>query len=409
MTGHMDRDRATSLMRGQKLDGLLLFTPENFFYATGVSSMLFELYRHPLMSAALVPARPDVAPGIMVNAMNVQPARTSSGTDSVYGYSVFMGNGDVVEEPVAGASAEAPLDPGLPEQYDRVEIVQLLARMLREFGLSRSRIGVEFDFVDVTSFAMLQEANPEVEFVDAGPLMFELRAIKNAAEIDALRKACLLTDAGIRSAVASSAREVHASTIQQAFEDGVWETARGMGIAAGVGRILGAPNLSGVGIPHYSETVGGRGAIVKFDVQVAYARYHSDIGRTYVIEAPTAVQTRVWSAMVEAQQRGREAMRAGTRMCDIFAAATIPMQRAGFVHYQRGHCGHSVGLDACIEEPPFLGPRESRRLEPGMVFAVERPFGVGGVGVFHIEDICLVTKDGCEVLNNLPRDLGVIP
>jgi Xaa-Pro aminopeptidase len=64
-----------------------------------------------------------------------------------------------------------------------------------------------------------------------------------------------------------------------------------------------------------------------------------------------------------------------------------------------------VGLDPKIEEPPFVSGTETRPLCPGMVLAVETPFYVDGVGMLQIEDMCLITDEGCEILGGLPREL----
>jgi Xaa-Pro aminopeptidase len=58
-----------------------------------------------------------------------------------------------------------------------------------------------------------------------------------------------------------------------------------------------------------------------------------------------------------------------------------------------------------IEEPPFISAAEGRPLSPGMVLAVEAPFYCSGIGMFQIEDMCLITHDGHEVLNELPHEL----
>jgi Xaa-Pro aminopeptidase len=407
MMGFLDRDRASSAMRERGIDALLLLTPENVFYCTGFSSMLFDLYRKPLMSAVLVPAEPILDVALLVNDRDVPRARTMTGLERVYGFAVFMGPGDALPEQTR-AAVDLTVRATRPEQYDRREITGRIAQMLDEQRLGRARVGLELSYLDVEGFALLKEACPNTTFVDATVLMYDLRAVKYAAEIDALRKACVLTEAGIKAAAGSVSRGARVSSVTEAFHTGVWSAAREQDLEGPVRVVLGQPDIFGPGASEHPRHIAAPSSTVKFDVQVAYRKYHSDVGRTFVLGGPTASQTRVYSSLLDAQSRACEAMRPGARISDVFAAATAPLWAAGFTHYHRGHCGHSVGLDPCIEEPPFLSPVEQRRLEPGMVFAVERAFVLPEVGGFHIEDMVLITESGAEILSTLPRDLGVL-
>ncbi|NLE58506.1 MAG: aminopeptidase P family protein [Planctomycetes bacterium] len=409
MMAHMDQERARALMQAHDLDALLLCTPEDFYYGTGYSSGLSELYRQAPMAMALIPAKADIEPAILVPTRDAKAARRISGLETVYGFPVWVETieavGDTGED-AGDLSALLAQDPSdLPEQYNCWEICRLLSDILRERYLAESKIGAELGFIDVNTFAMMQQANPGVEFFDSTTLMYELRSIKGQAEIESLRKACLLTEEGIVSAAGSIAPGTSVASITEAFIRGVWTAAQGRGLAGELGRINGQPTLGGPGGAAFGSEVSGRGTTVSFDVQVAVSRYHSDIGRTYVVHCPTPDQRRIYHALVEAQARARDALRPGTRICDVYEVALDSMRRAGFRRYSRGHFGHSVGLDPKIEEPPFISASEKRLLSPGMVLSVEAPIYFSQLGPFQIEDMCLITDGGCEVFSSLPREL----
>jgi Xaa-Pro aminopeptidase len=154
-----------------------------------------------------------------------------------------------------------------------------------------------------------------------------------------------------------------------------------------------------------ASVVKSEGAVVKFDVQVRLGHYHSDVARTYVYGSALPAQRRLYEVLLEAHARARDTLRPGVPICDVHNAALHSIRSAGFGFYRRGHFGHSVGLDPKIEEPPFISGTEMRPLVPGMVLAVETPFYVHGVGMFQIEDMCLITEEGCEILSGLPREL----
>lgn len=413
LTAHIDLDRARYLMQASSLDALLLCTPENFFYGTGYSSTVFELYRQAPLAMLLLPARADIEPAIVVPAPDVEGVRRASGVQSVYGFPVWWrvhdlsgavseGGGDV-EALLAQDSMTEVVD--LPEQYDRREICRLLSRILRDRGLVGPRIGLELDFVDANTYSILQQANPAVEFVDSTWLMYELRGIKNSAEIDSLRKACIVTEAGIVAAAEAISEGDTLASITETFRRGVWAAARDRGLEGALGTVMGQPALGGQGGEGTANPVVCQGTTIKFDMQVSVSHYHSDIGRTYVFGVATSAQRLIHDALLEAHMRALEVLRPGTRFCDVFGAAQDSLQRSGLGRYGRGHFGHSVGLDAKIEEPPFISATEGRLLSPGMVLALETGVSALGVGRFHIEDMCLITEDGYELFNELPHEL----
>jgi Xaa-Pro aminopeptidase len=95
--------------------------------------------------------------------------------------------------------------------------------------------------------------------------------------------------------------------------------------------------------------------------------------------------------------------------CDIFEAAGHPTQRTkregetlseGFYH----SLGHGVGLD--VHEYPALGRSGNEPLVPGDVVAVEPGTYRPDYGGVRLEDLLLITQDGCEVLTSFPYDLA---
>ncbi|MBN9570211.1 MAG: membrane dipeptidase, partial [Alphaproteobacteria bacterium] len=86
--------------------------------------------------------------------------------------------------------------PPRPTTYSASGAFAVLGDLLRENGLDRARIGVDLEFMPAADFAILEEALPEIEWVDGSEVLRRLRMVKSAREIDCVRRACALADAG---------------------------------------------------------------------------------------------------------------------------------------------------------------------------------------------------------------------
>jgi Xaa-Pro aminopeptidase len=321
MVAHIDTQRARHLMRASDLDALLFCSPANFFYSTGFSSGLAKRRQAPL-ATALLPAEDSIEPAVLVPATELAAVQRTSGIQGVYSFPIWWGVYDL--DRVAGregGNLEALLaqdPPQLPEQYDREAVGRLLSDILRERGLSEGKVGLELDFVDANSYVVLKRTNPKVEFFDSTSLMYELRSVKSPAEIDTLRKACLLTEAGIVAATEDLSERSTVGSITDTFHRGVWRAAREHGLTQAVGNIAGQPALEAQGGLDNSSTLLPQSTTVKFDMQVCLSHYHSDVGRTYVFGPPSPDQRRIHAVLLETHRRMRDALRPGVRFCDVY-------------------------------------------------------------------------------------------
>ena len=92
--------------------------------------------------------------------------------------------------------------------------------------------------------------------------------------------------------------------------------------------------------------------------------------------------------------------------CDIDRAARKLIEDAGYGPFFTHRLGHGCGLDC--HEPPDNSASSPAVAEPGMVFSVEPGIYLPGKLGVRIEDLVLVTEDGCEVLNHASKELRVV-
>mgnify|MGYP005839354337 CR=1 FL=1 len=407
--GYVAIERVQTHMTHAGLDGLLVFSPENFEYFSGVSGFPVTMWRRAGPAAALVSAQGRTA---YVAPETAQPAvRRANPTATVFSYPLWIEQVDVAE-----IAAEMEITTRIdlatrgrvhvrPETYDRDIVDGLLVEAVHQFGLADRRVGVDLEFAPAADIRRLHDLLPAVEFFNASPLIRELRLIKSAAEIEILRRCVRLTEQGIVAALAGLDATTVAQDIRGRFAEACSAAARrsgALGFQLAQTTVHLGPLLWARTDPNRTAQ---RGDIVQFDSFVQLQGYKSDMGRTFTFGPPSAAQRRIQDALLAGFAAGLEKLRPGERFCDVFAAVTEAVRRAGFPSYARGHVGHSIGSDVDGEEWPWLSATEQRVLEPGMVLAFEVPYYVNGVGGFQNEDDLLITADGHESFNRLLLDL----
>ncbi|MCE3224502.1 MAG: pepP [Nitrospira sp.] len=147
-----------------------------------------------------------------------------------------------------------------------------------------------------------------------------------------------------------------------------------------------------------------------FDVfpRSAGSRYFADMSRTVVRGKASPELTRLYQAVKDAQEEAITKIRDGADgaaihqgICDRFEKAgyktgLVNGRMQGYFH----GTGHGVGLD--IHESPRIS-RTGSLLQEGQVVTVEPGLYYPGLGAVRIEDMVLVTKDGCRNLTDFPK------
>jgi Xaa-Pro aminopeptidase len=269
-------------------------------------------------------------------------------------------------------------------------------------GAARLALG---DVMPALHVLGLRAALPGSEQVLAGPIVRELRMRKDAAEVDALRRAGAAID------------RVHAR-MAEFLRVGRTEAEVGADIAAAIveeGHALAEFVIVGSGpngaSPHHSlsDRVVRAGDVVVVDIGGPVAEgYCSDSTRTYALGSPAEPDvTGTYEVLRAAQAAAVAAVRPGVPAQEIDAAARAIIADAGLGEFFIHRTGHGIGLD--VHEDPYIVGGNALPLEPGMAFSVEPGIYLPGRWGARIEDIVVVTEDGVESLNNRPHELTVLP
>lgn len=241
-----------------------------------------------------------------------------------------------------------------------------------------------------------------VEVRDCAPVMAEMRRIKTSEEIDALRRAGRVGALAMTEAIRSSRPG-----------QGEWELEAVMSF---VHRREGASGPAYQGIVgcgpnalvlHYSEDTRtmAPGEMLLLDYAPEFDHYVSDITRSWPIDGRfTPRMIEIYDAVLEAQEAGIAEVKPGKSMEDVEKACRRVLSKYGMAKLARHGVSHYVGM-----EVHDVG-ENMRPFEPGVVLTVEPGvYDAAAVIGVRIEDVVLVTVNGCEVLTSLvPKDRAAL-
>ena len=148
------------------------------------------------------------------------------------------------------------------------------------------------------------------------------------------------------------------------------------------------------------------GDFITLDFGTIYQGYCSDMTRTVVLGKPSARQCAVYEVVLKAHREVVAAIKAGMSCQEVDGLARKIIKKNGYQKNFKHGLGHGLGLK--IHENPRLHYKSDEILQPGMVVTNEPGIYISGWGGVRIEDVLLITENGCQVLNNTTKDLLVV-
>lgn len=145
---------------------------------------------------------------------------------------------------------------------------------------------------------------------------------------------------------------------------------------------------------------------VVIDFGARYRGYHSDETVTVFVEKVNDRHKEIYTVVKDAHDRAIDAVKPGIGFSDIDRIAREFIEKAGYGKYFGHGTGHGVGLN--VHEGPSINPRGKGRAEEGMVFTIEPGIYIPNVGGVRVEDMVLVTKDGCRLLTKIRKELTIV-
>ncbi len=149
----------------------------------------------------------------------------------------------------------------------------------------------------------------------------------------------------------------------------------------------------------------GNNSAVTIDMGLIVDGYCSDMTRNFVVGTPDETYRRIHRIVRKAQLAGIAAVKPGVLMKEVDKAARKIIVDSGHGKHFGHALGHGVGL--AVHEAPSLSFRSRRKLQPGMIVTVEPGIYVPGWGGVRLENMVVVRKDGCEILNSDTTNLDI--
>jgi Xaa-Pro dipeptidase len=360
------RKKLGAAMAAAGLDGLVVSTPENIFYLTGLDHQGFFALHLLIVTAA----------GEMTLIVRAMERVT-------------------VEDQVSGARFVG--------YADNEDPARVACTALQDSDLARGRIGVE-------KHSLFFPPRACEALLDGSRLIDELRMIKSPLEIAYTRQAAAVTDAMLQAAIATAAPGVNEREVAA-------EIHRAMILAGGdtpgFGPFIRPTPRLGQEHTTWQDRKLVAGEALLLELSGCVSRYHAPAGRFLFIGRRPAGTREIEQVCLEAFDRVVEAIVPGVTAAEVYRAWQSRVDEAGLSHYRRHHCGYVVGLGF----PPswtggsmVMGLRHDSNLvlRPGMVFHLLSWLMGSGRGDYFVSNTAVLTDAGCEILTKTPRHAQVV-
>ena len=283
---------------------------------------------------------------------------------------------------------------------DKIGYNKRLNDAIADFGVKC--LGYEENYLTVAEL-MGYEKNLEAKLVPYNKEINAFRGVKEAWEVELMRKAQAITDKAFSEVVTRvkagmTELELQAELIYCLYKNGATGLAFDPIVVSG-------PNTS---LPHgvAGERVIQEGDFVTMDFGASYMGYCSDMTRTVAVGFATEEMKKVYNTVLEAQLAGLAISKAGVPGKEIDAAARKVIVDAGYGDYFGHGYGHSLGLE--IHEAPNPNPRNEEPMPLGAIASAEPGIYLPGKFGVRIEDCCIFLEDGIDNLTASPKNLLIV-
>lgn len=416
--------RAREAISAKGFEACIITNPENIYYLTGLNhqgyfaytSLILPLHEEPVLIMREMEKR--IVKDMVIP--NVRFFPYSDGIDPLPKAQVRNADLDIsFHRKGADASGLMPESMSLGisvrtddgKDIDYTNPSQVTCKALKELGLESARIAFEKNssFLPYRIAESFVQGMPNVTWFDAEDLINDCRAILSKKEIECARFAAGITDAMIMSGVAMAGENVPNKLVAAQVYSTMIQ--RGGTYPAFVPLIRSTKTLDH---EHgtWDDEILQSGDHLFMEMSGCHWRYHAPAGRLIHINHASEGAEDATKVCIEAERRVVDTIKPGVTANEVYQVWKATIDKYGFEHYHRHHCGYMVGIGY---PPSWSGsgvPRSLRNgssmvLKEGMMFHLLSWLMRTGKGDAFVSDTVVVTKDGCEFLTKAPRELMI--
>ncbi|GLK44669.1 MULTISPECIES: M24 family metallopeptidase [Novosphingobium] len=393
----MNRAVAESVMSDQGVSALVLSDPTNIYHATGFWPQMV-LMGQSGAAFAVVPTSAD-EPVILITSQFIHYLHDVEDPAEGGPLDIFLYTAPEGLEGAAAAPVFLDEPPGgRPDPLDMLSRTATLRVLSRRPAFHNAAAALRAAIAPYSMNLAVDTLNAAAgveltsAYLPAEPLLRRIRMVKSPAEIALMRHAAASNAEAARAAITSMQAGFTYEDLRHAF---FGET----GKRGGVPLFVSTDSMA----MRRRDGVIRDGRSFQIDAVSHYAGYHGDFGRTVFVGTPDPIVMRMVEAAVCANDAIARELRPGLLYSDIRRIGHGAVSRAGY-DLSVACATHSVGLfhtDEAFKGDALNFDKGDHRIEADMVISVDCPvLHLDASGNVHLEDLWLITKDGCEPLND---------
>ena len=266
------------------------------------------------------------------------------------------------------------------------------------------KVAVETDFISVDTYEQIKKAAGETRLESLKAKPEDLRMVKDAGEIECLRRAESITARSFNEVLGHIKPGMTEIELRAELEYIMLKLgAHGFGFDT----IIASGKNGSICHAVPSEKKIEVGDFITMDYGATYNGYTADMTRTVALGNVTDEMKHVYNVVLEAQQKALDAMGPGKLCCDMDKVARDHIEAAGYGEYFGHSLGHATGL--MIHEAPGCSWVNKTELKPGMSMTVEPGIYLPGKFGVRIEDLVIIEQSGVSNLAlEAPKQLIIL-
>lgn len=249
----------------------------------------------------------------------------------------------------------------------------------------------------------LMELKGGNSFVNGSMILDRIRMCKDENEKAFMREASRLNDLAVGDMIASVSESFTEIKMAQVLSE-IYEKIGADGCSFSPIIAYGANAADPHHEPDRSKLKEGDSIII--DIGCLKNSYCSDMTRTVFYKKVSDKAKEVYEIVRAANEKAIAAVKPGVRFSDVDAAARNYIESKGYGKFFTHRTGHSIGIE--VHDFGDVSSINNDVLRPGMIFSIEPGIYITGEVGVRIEDLVLVTEDGCEILNKFTKDLIIV-